>query len=296
MEQSRAIALAYARRRRTAVQITERDRELLAFVGRHQFVLAAHVAVLLGTSEQAAAKRLGALAKANYLTSEPVLHGRPRTYRSTRKGLDLVGSRMRVPKVDVAKFDHEIGAAWLWLAARAGAFGQIREVLAERELRSHDARAELDQPPHGVRLGGSGPHGRERLHYPDLVVVDADGRRIAVELELSSKGRARRERILAGYASDTRVGAVLYLARGPQLARSIRESAARLGCSRLIQVGQLPAAVPVAAGGRELLRHSGRPAAPRSARETVMGGRRSARETVLGGPRSARETVPEVTR
>ncbi len=88
----------------------------------------------------------------------------------------------------------------------------------------------------GVRLGGTGPGGRERLHYPDLLLVTPDGRRIAVELELSAKGTARREKILAGYGADARIDAVLYLVDRPVLATAIRSSARRLGISHHVHV------------------------------------------------------------
>ena len=126
--------------------------------------------------------------------------------------------------------------------ARSGTFGPLREVRSERRLRSRDAHlahesgAAPGAQPLGVRLGGTGPHGRPRLHYPDLLLVSPAGHRIAVELELSSKGRVRRQRILAGYGSDARVDAVLYLVKDGQIARSIQASARRLGISSLVHV------------------------------------------------------------
>ena len=109
-------------------------------------------------------------------------------------------------------------------------------------MRSEDAIAGLgadrvgDPKTFGVRLGGYGPGGRPRLHYPDLLLVTPDGRRVAVELELSSKGRTRREKILRGYAADRDIDAVVYLVDNPAVGRAIRTSAARVGSSGRIQV------------------------------------------------------------
>jgi hypothetical protein len=101
-----------------------------------------------------------------------------------------------------------------------------------------------------------GPGGRPRLHYPDLLLVTPEGHRIAVELELSSKGRARRDRILAGYGADARIEVVLYLVEQTALARAIQSSARRLGISSLVHVERV--IPPARAGGR------GAPAAERT--------------------------------
>ena len=100
-----------------------------------------------------------------------------------------------------------------------------------------------------MRLGGVGPGGRERLHYPDLLLIDPGGRRIAIELELSSKGRGRREKILAGYAADARVDVVLYLVRDGRIGRSIQKSARRLGIGPLVHVQRVELRRRRAAGG-----------------------------------------------
>jgi DNA-binding MarR family transcriptional regulator len=224
--------------RARSVRVTERDRRLLAFIADHRLVLAAHAGALLGVSEEAASARLRALSKAGMLSRQRLLHEQPAHYQITRTGLALIASSLPRPRVDLRCYDHDIGTAWLWLAARSGALGALREVLSERQLRSRDGTADGRREPLGVRLGGVGPSGRERLHYPDLLLTTATGHRVAVELELSSKGRSRREKILAGYGADPRIDAVVYFVeeRNPQLARAIRASAARLGISRLVHV------------------------------------------------------------
>ena len=217
--------------------MTERDRELLVFAAEHRLVLPQQIQTMLAfPSARAASARLHALSSAGLLAKEAVFRGQPPCFRITRRGLVIVGCALPPPRLDLRNYQHDVGAAWLWLAARGGAFGQVREVLSERRLRSHDASREGRADPFGVRLGGVGPGGRERLHYPDLLLTTSEGLRIAVELELSSKGRGRREGILAGYGADHRIDAVLYLADKPQVARAIRESATALGLGALVHV------------------------------------------------------------
>lgn len=133
-------------------------------------------------------------------------------------------------------------------------------------MRSHDGRAQDRAQRYGVYLGGVGAGGRDRLHYPDLVLVTRSGHRVAFELELSTKEVARRERILAGYAADRRIDAVVYLVERASVGRAIERSAARMGVSHLVRVQRvsLGAGTPAAASRA------------RSARRT--GGRRAATE------------------
>ena len=217
-------------------------------MAEHRLVLEPHIQKLLGTSADATRTRLRALARAGYVTRRRVFEGEPALCQIRRAGLAAIASRLQPPQLKLGCYAHDVGAAWLCLAAREGTFGPMREVIAERNLRSHDGRVDRDAEPYGVRLGGVGSHGRERLHYPDLLLVTSEGRRIAVELELSSKGNRRREQILGGYGADARIDAVLYLIENPSLARAIERSAERVGVDHRVHVqyfrwaGRAPAA------------------------------------------------------
>jgi hypothetical protein len=225
------------RRRDRSVAITERDQLLLAFAAEHRFVLCSQVRSLLGISAASAYARLRALRNAGYLNGERKLHREPVAYQITRDGLRAIGSDLSRPReIDLANYRHDAGVAWLMVAARHERFGPLREVISERHMRSHDARADRRTAPFGVRLGGAGPGGRERLHYPDLVIVTTGGHRVAFELELSPKSPTRREGILAAYAADPRIDAVVYLVDRPGVGRAISRSAARVGASKLVQV------------------------------------------------------------
>lgn len=207
---------------------------LLAFIGEHRFVLPAQAQALLGGPADSASQRLRELTDAGYVIAEPVLAGQPVAYRATRLGLDVIGSKLRPLPISLTNYWHDIGAAWLWLAARNGAFGPMREVLAERVMRSRDRGGRDD--PYGVRLGGLGKDGRERLHYPDLLMVDRSGRRLAIELEITPKAPAARERILAGYAADPRIAKVLYVVYEPRVGRALAASVSRLGIGSLVTI------------------------------------------------------------
>jgi hypothetical protein len=219
------------------IQLTDPDVELLGFLAEHRLVLPEHAAVLLDRSPGTARARLGRLGAGGYVRSERLFRGRPPMHLITSAGLRVIGSTLEPPRVDVRAYRHDVGVAWLWLAARRGTFGPLQEIIAERRMRSRDgARGSHREPaePVGVRLGGFGPRGQERLHYPDLLLRTADGRRVALELELSPKTRARLEAILTGYGADPRIDSVVYLVDHAAVARSVTGAARRLGVSSLV--------------------------------------------------------------
>ena len=257
--------------------VTERDHGVLAFVAEHRLVLAAHVQALLGVGESVAYRRLRALTANGLLDHTRVLYGQPGWYQITRSGLAMIGSGLPPPRIDLRCYKHDLGVAWLWLAASRGAFGPIETVVSERTMRSRDASRTLasapgerlgetsseGEPPFGVRLGGVGAGGVMRLHYPDLLLIGPRGERVAVELELSAKGRRRLETILAGYGAEPNVGAVLYLAEKTAIRREVQSTAARLGIADLVRVQRFTSA-PIGGRARDPVRAAARdPAALR---------------------------------
>jgi hypothetical protein len=225
-------------RRRHAVRITERDRRLLEFAAEHRLVLTEQLAALLGITTSAASARARALCASGYLESDRKVHGKPAYHQVTRQGLRAIGSDLAQPRrPDLAAYRHDVGVGWLMLAARGGVFGPWRQIVSERRMRSHDPRAERESEPFGIRAGGLGAGGGPRRHYPDLLMVTGTGHRVAFELELTSKSRRRREDILAAYAADPRISAVVYLVDDPSVGRAITASARRLGISGLVRVG-----------------------------------------------------------
>lgn len=224
-------------------RLTPRDVELLSFLAEHRLALPTHAGVLLGTSAGTATTRLARLANAGLVKFHPAFPGEPRWCQITGSGLAMIGTPLPPPRVDLRAYAHDVGVAWLWLAARDGTFGALQEIVSERRLRSHDGSRDPDDEPLGVRLGGFGPHGRENLHYPDLILRTADGRRIALELELTPKSRTRLEKILGGYGADPRFDGVVYLVDRPAVARSVHAAARRLGISELVHLQRVRSTV-----------------------------------------------------
>lgn len=229
---------------RGAVRLTERDRLILAFAADQRVVLASHIEVLLESSAAAALRRLGVLRRAGYLERRSIFHLQPSCYLITSRGLAAIDSPLTRPTLDMRGYVHDLGLGWVTLAARSGALGAAAEVISERRMRSADglprsgeAASGVGEPiRYGVRLWAVGGGTHEQLHYPDVLLRREDGRRVALELELTGKSARRLEKIMNGYGSDRQIDSVLYLTDRPAIARRVQEAAARAGVSGKVQV------------------------------------------------------------
>lgn len=224
-------------------RLTGRDLELLGFVAAHRFVLAAHVESWLGTSSQFSYRRLLGLVEVGLLSHERIFHAQPGCYRVTNGGLAVIDSELPRPTIDLRTYGHDVGVVWLWLACRAGRFGQVERLFTEREMRSHDQSAkDFERNRFGVPVDGYDRAGRQRSHYPDLLGIKSEGGRLALELELTLKGRRRLENILVGYGGQSLIGRVIYVTGRPAVARALLSAGAELGLEQLIEVQTLPPA------------------------------------------------------
>jgi hypothetical protein len=107
-------------------------------------------------------------------------------------------------------------------------------------MRSYDQRQ--DRPScesFAIPLGGYGPGGWPRVHFPDVLLVLPDGDRVALELELTLKSRRRLEAILGGYAADPRIARVIYETDSPKVARALQETGRIFGLDERMAVHYL---------------------------------------------------------
>lgn len=229
--------MASAQRRRPPVTITARDRVLLGFAAEHRFVTAAQLAFLLATAPGAIERRLRVLTGAGMMRHERPLEGCPSLYAVTRAALRAIGSDLGPPRpVNLSLHRHDHALGWLMLYALDGRLGPIHSVTGERRMRSEDRRAPPGRGAHGVRTGGFGPRGEPSRHYPDMFVVTATGHRVAFELERTTKERQRLESIVATYAADRGIHAVVYLVARASTGRAVQRASVRLGVERLVSV------------------------------------------------------------
>jgi hypothetical protein len=221
------------------ISITEADRAVLGPLAEHRVLIAPQLAQLLGVSEATAGRRLQRLSGAGLVRYERVFHGAPAATWITRCGLDAIEQRSPAPRLDLRGYRHDVGVGWLWLAARAGAFGELTDLVADRVMRIADSTAGREQARYGIGLGLLGPHGRPERHYPDLLLSTTSGHRVAIELELTAKSSPRMRRIMTAYASDARIDAVLYLVPSASLAKLVSGAARQAGIADRVHVQRI---------------------------------------------------------
>jgi hypothetical protein len=215
---------------------------VVGFAAAHRFVLACHVEAFLGTDRAVAYRRLHGLTRAGLLSYRRIFHAAPGVFQVTNGGLALIDSPLSRPRVDLRTYRHDVGAAWLWLAARAGRFGPPARVWSERELRSHlPSEHAADLGAWAVTVDGVDRTGRPRVHHPDVLVLDAGGPGCALELELSVKSRRRLEQILLGYSACAGVREVVYVTDSEPVRRVLRTTIQAFGLDGLVSVQYLDA-------------------------------------------------------
>jgi len=214
------------------VRVTDRDRQLVGWVGRLGAAGVADVSVRFGLGRTAGYRRVAACIEAGLLDRVRLLYGAPALLVPTRRGLRWAGLEALGPsRVGVATFGH--WAATARLAALLEARGAL--LWSERELRHHEREAgrliasvEVDR------------RGERRLHRPDLVLIDrAGGLPVAIEVELTVKGSRRLSSICRGYARARHIAGARYYA-APEPARALERAIDTVMAHDLIDVRPLP--------------------------------------------------------
>jgi len=219
--------------------LTDRDLGLLRFAAAHRFVLARQAQAWLGASEVVAYRRLKGLVGADLMSYERLFHHRPGCYRVTTAGLAVIESPLPRPLIDLRSYRHDTGLVWLWLHAWRGALGPYRQLLSERDMRSHDQRPDSACGTFAIPLGGYARGGKRRVHFPDIVICHEDGSRVALELELTLKSRARLEAIFAGYTAERRIARIIYITDAAAVAAAVSEMVAMFGLDARVEVHYL---------------------------------------------------------
>jgi hypothetical protein len=187
---------------------TEKDAEIVGWVGRVGAAGAEDVMARFGMGRSWAYARLSRLVVDGLLEQRTLLYRQPGLYVASAEGLRWCGlERLGVYRVGAGGFQHAQQLATTAVALHAGL--PEWEALSEREIRA----AENDQGElvASVKVGDL-PGGRPALHRPDLAVISAVGRTVAVEVELSIKAPRRLATICRAYARARHIERVYYLA------------------------------------------------------------------------------------
>jgi hypothetical protein len=174
-------------------------------------ITAEALALRTETTVASARARLAGARRRGLLSRDCPLAGRPALFAVTRAGLRACGSRgIKPSEVKASNANHLIACAVV-AAALERRYPHCR-VVGEKELRRDECErgGPLPRADLGASYGGA-----SRLHRPDLVLWPEDpdgGLPVAVEVELTVKGRRRLVDICRGWARCRTVAGVIYLA------------------------------------------------------------------------------------
>lgn len=222
-----------------AVQVTVRDRAILAWAGRQRFVTPQVLALRpwargeFGSAEMGLSSgwvdartlraRLYRLRAAGLVMNRRFFYEGSSAWTVTAKGLREGGLQLPPASIDIRTYEHDLRLAIL-CAELEGQYPDYR-VLTEREIKAIDTGV-LD-PIYGPgSLGSSGIV--KKLHYPDLAVDPKTGERpLAIELELTPKSPARLRSIMDLYKRAHRLSGVRYYVDDDLTENAVRRAMVR---------------------------------------------------------------------
>lgn len=184
------------------MRLTERDLELLRWINGHGFVTARQAADWMGTCLQAGHRRMGLLHEGGYVTRQRLFHGAERAYWLSALGQQVSGDTLSCPEtISPATYRHH----WMMVDLAHDLITKTKgQFTPEHRLREQRA------------IKGVGAEG----HVPDGLLKVKSKKPIAIELELTLKGRERLEGIVEGYL-DRDLSAVWYFVTSDQIRRRL---------------------------------------------------------------------------
>lgn len=213
--------LTHTRMRVRGVSLTQRDRELVAWVTRHGMVTADQICRRFFGTIRVTRRRLRRLEQAGLIRRDPAWHGLPLVVRTTHRGTELADVDLGPASLDYAQLHHQLAIIDLseeLLAAHPGTAWET-----EREVRRDRIRAARVDP---LALG---------RRIPDGLLVFPDRHRIAVELNRTPKRSRRLDTLVASYALDRDVTAVWWYLPSQTAVTRMRDVVQNRGLEHLIE-------------------------------------------------------------
>jgi hypothetical protein len=151
------------------LQITDRDKLIMLEISRWRFLLSRQIPLLCGFEGQRACdRRIAKLIEAGYITRRHFLYGVPRLLFVNRKAVSVFGLPYYTPSVRIENIVHDSSVVDVanYLINHEGI--DPKSITTERDLKNFAG------------------FGNTAKHLPDFVYIQ-DGKKIAVEVELSEK-------------------------------------------------------------------------------------------------------------
>jgi hypothetical protein len=209
--------------------LTDRDLEMLRWIGRCRFATADQVEERFGIHSTRCYRRLRPMMEAGLLKRVTLLHRQPGALYVSRRGMRTagLGDEMPVPTVTLKNFVHDCAVVWEQIRLERGGC----EVLTEREMRQ---LARTTGDAYSLRVAATS-HTLAKAHMPDLA-FRIGGELRALEVELARKSMDRLTAILAAYAADPRYAGVWYVVPDARFGQRVRAAGDGVGIGERLRV------------------------------------------------------------
>ena len=172
-------------------QLTRRDRDLLRWVNKVGFVTIELIAAKFDVALSTAYGRVKKLLDHGYLHHQRIYYGLPGIYYAAKRAIEWIGSDLPLVKnISAGSYDHDLQVTKIMLMLSKK---HDCEFVSERELRYLRAQGGIAQ----------------RRHIADGELLLGD-KKIAVEVELSTKGNRRLQKIMNEYMKNFDIDEVWY--------------------------------------------------------------------------------------
>ena len=165
------------------MQITDRDIEILKFINEFGFCEMPQLEKRFGLKTPRSYKVIQRLVKAGLVIHERILHNRPGAFYLTNRGAEHT-DLPAIARVPVAIYKHQIMII--------EAYFKLIQKFTETQWVS-ERRMKRDKFQDGIGKRG---------HIADGMLVFPDQKKIAIEIELSAKGKRRLTEIFRNYGTQ----------------------------------------------------------------------------------------------
>lgn len=165
------------------MQITERDIHILTFINDFGYCGIGHLNQRFRLNKPRNYQIMKRLSKANLIKHERIFYQRPGIFRVTKKGAAYT-SLPPLKKIILGNYEHDLKT--ITIALKLQSLYPEGVWLSERHLKCEKFRT------------GVGKRG----HIADGFLLLPDDKRVAIEVELTPKGKSRIERIIKQYGGS----------------------------------------------------------------------------------------------
>jgi hypothetical protein len=213
-------------------QVTDRDLDMLRWIARHGLVTTDQLARRFFARDDGEVGNRAAYERVRKLTELRLLQRMPTFYREPLV-LRVTGEAVNLAEIDVGPANLVLSEVRHSLAL----VDLVEQLLLENPGLS--IQTEREFRVERLRSIKEGKHSLGKGRIPDGILHTPDGKRIAIELDLTSKRTRDAERIIRSYQYE-KIDKVWWYCMSPEIANRINDTVRRRQADDFIQVRLCP--------------------------------------------------------